>query len=295
LRTASATFCLLLLAHFSAAQQVLTESDAQQHLMQHSEPLYPPIAQAARVQGNVEIAIVIDATGKVTSEKVVSGPPMLRQSALDAVKEWQFKPFENNGAVIQTSTTLTIPFHLEKRAQEPSVEQAKAAQAWFPLSDKCRSSLKAQNTQDSLDYCKQALDMSIKAGDLTSSDQLAMLESHQAYGHALLTAGKFQEALAEEDKAIDVAKAHLNNTDQEYAMPFYWRAMVKEALGQGDSASTDLTAAEETHRKAIKHLPEAKEMYSRYLASILKQHAALLDQMGRPAEAAKLRAEAASL
>jgi TonB family protein len=294
--------CLLAIAKVSLSQQpntqttiALSESDARQHLIQISQPVYPPIAKAARVEGNVEIAIVIGTTGQITSEKVVSGPSMLRQAALDAVETWQFSPFRSNDTVLSASTTLIIPFQLEKGPIEPSVEQAKAAQAWFPLSKKCRDSLKTQNIADSLEYCKQALEMSLKAGDVTSSDQLAMLDSHQSYGHALLLARKPQEALAEENRAVDVAKAHLKDTDQEYAMPFYWRAMVETALGQGDAALTDLGIAEETHRNAIKHLPDMKEAYSRYLASILRQHATLLDQMGRSADAAKLRAEAASL
>jgi tetratricopeptide (TPR) repeat protein len=218
---------------------------------------------------------------------------MLQGAALEAVKTWTFKPFEPNGA--QITTTLTIPFELHLNGVGPSEEQQRAAQAWFPLSDKCRSALKAQNAPESLGFCKQSLDMSLKAGDTTSSDQLAMLESYQDYGRALTAAGQFQEALAAEKKAIDLAQAHLKDTDQEYAMPFYWPAFPEAHLGLLDAASADLTIAEETHRRAIAHLPEAAKMYSGYLASILKQHAALLDVMGKTAEADKLRAEAASL
>jgi hypothetical protein len=94
---------------------------------------------------------------------------------------------------------------------------------------------------------------------------------------------------------VDEAKAHLKDTDQEYAMPFYWRAMVKARMGQGEAASADLTIAEKVHRRAIAHLPEMKKMYSQYLTSILKKHVALLDQMGKTADADKLRAEASSL
>ena len=302
MRSAFVLLCLFAISKVSLSQQgntqapiALSESDARQHLIQMNQPVYPPIAKAARIEGNIEIEVVIGTTGQIISEKVVSGPSMLRQAALDAVKTWQFSAFQSKSAAVSASTTLTIPFQLEKRAVEPSAEQAKAAQAWFPLSDKCRNSLKTQSIADSLEYCKQALEMSIKAGDFTSSDQLAMLDSHQSYGHALLLAGKPQEALAEENEAVYVAKAHLKDTDQEYAMPFYWRAMAEAALGQGDAASTDLGVAEETHRNAITHLPDMKQAYSRYLASILKQHATLLEQMGKPADAAKLRAEVASL
>lgn len=270
-------------------------ADAQKHLATHVDPVYPAIAKAARVQGQVEIAIVIDRDGNVVSEKIVSGPPMLRQAALDAIRKWQFKPFEIRGTATSASTTLTVPFSLEKQKDGPTADQEKAAQAWFPLSNKCRTDLKEQNTLDALAHCREALDTALQAGDLTPSDQLALLESHQSYGHALLVAGRLEDALVEEGKAVDVARMHLKETDQEYAMPFYWRAIAEAKLGQGETASADLTVAEETHRRAIAHLPEMKKMYGQYLASILKQHATLLDEMGKSEEAAKLRAEASSL
>lgn len=290
------TLLLVTTARVAAQSPIHVEAaDAQKHLATHVDPVYPAIAKAARVQGQVEIAIVIDSDGKVASVKIVGGPPMLRQAALDAVKKWQFKPFGIGGTATSVSTTLTVPFSLENQKDGPTVDQEKAAQAWFPLSSKCRTDLKEQNTQDALDHCKEALDTALQAGDLTPSDQLALLDSHQSYGHALQVAGRLQDALVEEDKAVDVARTHLKETDQEYAMPFYWRAIAEAKLGKGEAASADLTVAEETHRRAIAHLPEMKKMYGQYLASILKQHATLLDEMGKPEEAAKLRAEASSL
>jgi hypothetical protein len=71
--------------------------------------------------------------------------------------------------------------------------------------------------------------------------------------------------------------------------------MAEVRLGQADATFADLRIAEETHRRAIAHLPEMKKTYSQYLASILRTHANLLDQVGRTEEAAKLRAEADSL
>jgi hypothetical protein len=71
--------------------------------------------------------------------------------------------------------------------------------------------------------------------------------------------------------------------------------MAEARLGQADATLADLKTAEETQRRAIVHLPEMKKTYSQDLASILKTHARLLDQVGRPEEAAKLRDEANSL
>jgi TonB family protein len=299
MRLVLASLCVSLLGQISFAQMsnpnTVSESDARQHLLQHEEALYPPIAKAVRVQGDVLIGLVISEGGQVASEKVVSGPAMLQQAALDAVKTWRFAPFQVNGVSMQVATTLTIPFHIDKPAGSPTAEQDKAAQAWFALSDKCRSALKAQTVEDAIDRCKEALDMSYKAGDLNSSDQLARVESLQQYGRALVLGHKAQAAIEQENKAIQEAKKCLTETNQEFAMPFYWRAIAEASLGQVDAAVADFEFSEETHRKAIAHLPEMKETYSKYLATILKTHAALLDQLRRPADAAKLRAEAAAL
>lgn len=293
--------CLFLLAPIGSAQvfdtpQTVSEPDAQQHLMLKTDPVYPPIARAARVQGDVKIAVVIDKDGSIASEKVISGPAMLQQAALDALKKWRFTPFLANGIATQASTTLTLSFLIDKPGEGPSSEQEKAAQAWFPLSDKCRKALKEENAQDAIDFCKQALNMSFKAGDLNSSDQLGRMLSHQYYGHALLLAGgRSGEALEQENLAIAEAKRCLTDKDQEYAMPFFWRALVEEGMGQGEPALADFAIAETTHRKAILNLPDMKETYGKTLAAILRQHATLLEIMGRRDEAATLRAEAATL
>lgn len=178
---------------------------------------------------------------------------------------------------------------------QPSADQQKAAQDWFPLEQKCMSAIKAQAAQEAVDSCKQTLDMSMKAGDLTPRDQLSRTGSYQLYGHALLLADKKQAALAQEYMAVDEAHKCLTDKDQEYAMPYYWRGVVEANMEQHDAALADFTVAEATHRKAIANLPDSKARYSQVLAAILKEHAALLEKMGRADEAAKLRAEAASL
>lgn len=297
MRFTLALICAMLSGQIAWSQTVkaphpIEESAARKNLLLHSDPIYPPIAKAAHIQGTVEVAVIIGSAGRVTWEKALSGPAMLQQSALDAVHRWTFKPFRSDGVVVPVSATLQIPFQIDKPGEGPSKAQEQAAQAWFPLSDKCRKALSsAQDKESALTYCKQALDTSFQAGDLTNSDQLARVDSHQYYGHALLAAGRFQEALAEENSAIEELKKCLTDRDQEYAMPFFWRALAEANLGQVDATLKDLQVAEETHRKAIAHLPEMK-VYSQYLASILRQHAAFLDQIGRNEEADKLRAEA---
>lgn len=178
--------------------------------------------------------------------------------------------------------------------RQMTADQEKASQDWFPLEKQCMSAVKAQTVAQALDSCKQMLDMSMKAGDLTPSTQLARTGSYQLYGHALLLAGKLQAALAQEYMAVDEAHKCLTDKDQEYAMPYFWRGVVEANMGQNDEALADFTVAEETHRKAIAALPAMKDKYSQTLGAILNEHAKLLDKMGRTDEAAKLRAEAAA-
>jgi TonB family protein len=77
-------------------------------------PVYPPEAKKARIQGTVLLDVVIGKTGDVENLKVVSGPKELQQSALDAVRQWKYKPFELNGEPIEVESTITVIYSLQK-------------------------------------------------------------------------------------------------------------------------------------------------------------------------------------
>ncbi len=96
----------------SGPAQAISEDEARQHLLSHQDPATPPIAQSAHVGGDVHIAVVIDPNGKITSARVISGPPMLVGAAIDSVIHWQFTPFSVNGVPSSATTTLTVPFVL---------------------------------------------------------------------------------------------------------------------------------------------------------------------------------------
>jgi protein TonB len=81
-------------------------------LMQKTAPTYPPIAKTARVQGTVVIQANISKTGSIENPRVVSGPVMLRQSALDAVKTWRFRPYMLSGEPVDVETTINVNFAL---------------------------------------------------------------------------------------------------------------------------------------------------------------------------------------
>lgn len=83
-------------------------------LLTKVNPKYPPEAKKARIQGKVELDAVIGKTGDVENLKVISGPSELQQSALDAVRQWKYKPFLVNGNPVEVETTINVIYSLAK-------------------------------------------------------------------------------------------------------------------------------------------------------------------------------------
>jgi protein TonB len=75
-------------------------------------PPYPPMAKMARVQGAVVLQAVISKKGNIENLRVMSGHPMLVQSALDAVKQWRYRPYLLNGEPVEVETQITVNFSL---------------------------------------------------------------------------------------------------------------------------------------------------------------------------------------
>jgi periplasmic protein TonB len=81
-------------------------------LIYRVEPAYPPLAQQARIQGVVVLTALIDKGGNIQSLQVVSGHPLLVRAAIDAIKQWRYKPFLLNGQPLEVETTVTVSFHV---------------------------------------------------------------------------------------------------------------------------------------------------------------------------------------
>ena len=76
-------------------------------------PIYPTLAKNQRVSGNVVVDALIDVAGRVTTMKVVSGPSLLHQAAMDALKRWKYQPATLDGKPTPMHLTVTIQFHLQ--------------------------------------------------------------------------------------------------------------------------------------------------------------------------------------
>jgi len=81
-------------------------------IMKKVPPIYPAEAKKKHVQGDVVIQFVISKTGEVTQPRVISGDGLLVPAALDALKQWQYKPYLLNGQAVEVETQATIIFSL---------------------------------------------------------------------------------------------------------------------------------------------------------------------------------------
>jgi protein TonB len=75
-------------------------------------PVYPAIARAAHVEGTVIVEAVISRQGTIESLHVVSGPAMLQNAALDAIRAARYQPYRLNGEPTEVQTTITVNFRM---------------------------------------------------------------------------------------------------------------------------------------------------------------------------------------
>lgn len=82
-------------------------------LLSSPPPTYPTLAKTQRIQGAVQVDALVDTTGRISSMKVVSGPPLLHQAAMDALHQWKYQPATLDGKPVAMHLTVTIQFHLQ--------------------------------------------------------------------------------------------------------------------------------------------------------------------------------------
>jgi len=81
-------------------------------LIRKVQPTYPPLARQARIQGQVMLQALISKDGSIENLRLISGHPMLAPAALEAVKQWKYKPYMLNGEPVEVETTVQVNFTL---------------------------------------------------------------------------------------------------------------------------------------------------------------------------------------
>jgi periplasmic protein TonB len=96
-------------------QRIRVGGNVQQaNLIRKVTPLYPPLAKQARIQGVVRFTAIIGKDGTIQNLQLVSGHPLLVESAKQAVSQWQYKPTLLNGDPVEVVTTIEVNFTLSQ-------------------------------------------------------------------------------------------------------------------------------------------------------------------------------------
>jgi TonB family protein len=136
-----APFLLLTCLTCASAAQDSTESrhsvspaEAGASLITKVNPVYPPLARQARIQGTVILKLIISKTGDIKTLQLVSGHPMLAPAAIEAVKQWKYKPFEVDGEPVEVETTAQVIFQLATKPA-PGDSDSNTGQSTPPPAD----------------------------------------------------------------------------------------------------------------------------------------------------------------
>jgi len=89
-------------------------------LTQRVNPAYPPLARQARIQGVVLLQATISKQGDIEDLQTISGHPMLIPAAMQAVKQWKYKPYLLNGQPVEVETQIQVNFYLDPGNTSPN-------------------------------------------------------------------------------------------------------------------------------------------------------------------------------
>jgi protein TonB len=90
----------------------VSEGVLQAQLISRIEPRYPPLGVQLKMEGTVVLHAIIGRDGRISALEVVSGSPFFVQAALDAVRQWRYRPTMLNGEPVEVDTTITVMFRL---------------------------------------------------------------------------------------------------------------------------------------------------------------------------------------
>jgi TonB family protein len=289
-----ALLAILLGGTVSAYCQIrLSAEDGAKLIVAKSEAVYPALAKQMRLQGTVKVDVTVSESGSVSSTKVLSGHPFLVTAAIDAVKEYRYRPYVTDGKAASFITTVEVPFSVGIPKKEYDEEQS-VNEKYFKQADKCRALLKDQKAAEAEEVCKAALPL---ADQLPDGQGLTKMLAYESVGHALMAQRRFQEALDYYTRSFNLAQTAVKETDAELGWAYRNLALANHGLGNLDKARELYGKAEKTLQLACDNIgmDALKQRYQQGIKEILSFHAAAAEQAGATAEADELRRRAAAM
>lgn len=264
--------------------------EASRNLLKKIDPTLP---QLVKLVGGIGGSVVLEATispeGKVTSLKAISGHPMLIQSVMDAVRQWEYRPFVRGGQPVTVVTRIEWVFPSPAHTKSEEV----ALRDYYPAFQKCYWLLQEQKYIEAEAKCSEAVEL---ADQLPPQRVLERSSSREILANALLDQRKVSESIPIYEKALEI---RATTEDADHDADFAWdNANLARAYflaGQLDRADALYARAVTIFEAAIVALPEMKAPYTEGLKETLQEYAKLKDARGEPGKARELAQKAAAL
>jgi TonB family protein len=266
------------------------ESDvAQQHLVKKVEPVTPPIASLAGVGGTVALDVVISVDGKVSSTTLLSGPPLLQTACIEAVKQWEYKPFVENEQAI----TVVTKVECKTQAANYTSSEEKALQDYYPADQACEDLVRAKQYSDAEKKCAEALALS---DQLPADRILERSESRTMLAHSLLGERRLNDAIPLYEKALDIRRgSEDSDKDADFATDHVNLARAYLMTGQLEKTDPLYARSIQIFEAAIAELPDMKDNYTARMKRAILEYAQLKAARGDAEGAKALQQKAAAL
>ena len=218
----------------------ISEGALEREAVSKVEPIYPPIAKAARASGDVKVEVVIDEMGKVLSARIVSGHPLLRGSALAAARQWTFKPAPSAKETAKLTAVLTFHFELGDKTDSRVAKRE-------PSPDPAEEFYLEGQDLSSQDRYEEAIVKYREALRLKPDYVLA----HHNLGQAYLKTNRYDEAEKSCAQAVRSRGEELGREGKGERDPIYQESMVCLGLAESYLRKFD---------EAIKHFRKVSEL-----------------------------------
>jgi TonB family protein len=260
------------------AQSKLSAEDAEKIIVMKPEPIYNDFAKEMKAQGEVTVELTVLENGTVSKVRFLSGNPTLIAPAVETGKKYQFKPYLVNGKPTSFTTVLKIFFTLGSTKEDVKNEE-ETARRYFDESDRCRKFIKERKWIEAGKSCQSAVFIAEK---LPSNREMEKHSAYLAMAYVNWWQENYTESIQYSNKALEVAKNKLDDTDSETGEVYFLLGASHQGLKDFDKAKEFYNKAENSYRAAYIKIDddEIRARYPKMIQNILNAHLRATMQSG---------------
>jgi TonB family protein len=248
----------------------LDQAAAERLLLERPAPVYPQLAERARINEPIILLITVSETGAVNDVKVISGNPLLNQNAIESARGSKYKPYTVGGKAASFSALVEIRF-VPTFSQKDYDRDQQLANQFFEQEDKCRDLLNASDWQRAEETCRSNLSIADKLG---AHRGRMKMRAYQMTGQSMLSQNKYKDALGYLNRALRIGKSSLRDNDADLGDVHVMLGLTYSKMGKLDTAMDFYTKGEKALQLAYDSMRDSslKTLYLSQLKKALEYH-----------------------